>query len=123
MDGKSLMPLLLQKGEFEREALYWHGPHYLEGSSKTKHPEELIREVWRCVPSGTIRKGDWKLIENFEDNTMELYNLKEDIGELNELSTKNPRKVAELLKDLKEWRASVNAPVPTELNPEYRKGR
>ena len=74
---------------------------------------------WRAVPLGAIRKGDWKLIEDFEDKTHALYNLAEDIGETEDLSQKFPEKAAELLEDLIDWRGMTGAPVPVEPNPLY----
>jgi len=118
LDGVSLTPLIFQQGTLEREAVYWHFPAYLQGSVKTKYPEDLVKG-WRAVPSGAIRKGDWKLIEDFEDETCVLYNLAEDIGETEDLSQKFPEKAAELLEDLIDWRRRTGAPVPVECNPLY----
>ena len=83
--------------------MYWHYPHYYQTTT----------------PVSAIRQGDWKLLEFFEDNHVELYNLKDDIGEKNDLARKNPTKTAELLKLLTEWRKVVNAPMPRP-NPEYK---
>ncbi len=58
------------------------------------------------------------MIEFYEDNHIELYNLKEDISEKNDLSKKMPEKVAELCKMLHDWRREVEARMPT-LNPDY----
>ena len=71
-------------------------------------------------PTGSaIRLGEWKLIQYFENNDIELYNLKDDIGEKNNLAGSNPEKVKELLDRLDKWRDETNAPVPTQLNPDY----
>lgn len=112
LDGVDISPLLYGSGNIQRKALYWHFPAYLE-----KAPG--MKETWRQTPSSAIRKGDWKLIEYFEDGKLELFNLKNDIGEQNEMSTKFPDKVKELKNDLMQWRKDFNAPVPTQLNPEY----
>ena len=53
-------------------------------------------------------------------NIIELYNLQEDVGETNNLAASNPDKVKELLNMLDSWRNETNAPVPTEINPEYK---
>lgn len=101
-DGVNLAPLL--RGtvtELERDALYWHYPHY----HKTK-------------PYGAIRQGDWKLIEFFEDGQLELFNLKDDAKEKHNLATAQPERAAELLQKLKKWRRSVHAQMMTE-NPDY----
>ncbi len=100
LDGMSLVPLL--KGdELVRGAIYWHYPHYgNQGSS----------------PGSAIRDGDWKLIEWFENGSLELYNLKEDIGEKNNLIAEQPYMARHLQEKLKTWRDSVDARYPTK-NP------
>ncbi len=102
-DGVSLVPLLFGKENLKPRALYWHFPHYHGSGSR---------------PSGAIRLGDFKLIEWFEDNSIELYNLKEDIGERNNLAKKMPDKAQQLRKMLEEWRYDVGALMPTE-NPDW----
>ncbi|MBM4086612.1 MAG: sulfatase [Lentisphaerae bacterium] len=110
-DGVSLLPVLAG-GAIPPRDLFWHEPVYLEAYEKAQGR-------WRCTPSSAIRGGDWKLIEFFEDNHVELYNLKDDIGETTNLAEKLPEKAQELRKRLAEWRQAVNAPVPTQLNPRY----
>lgn len=112
-DGLSLRPLLRKEpGKLDRDALYWHFPAYLGAYVGMDFP-------WRTTPAGAIRDGDWKLIEFFEDHSLELYNLKEDIGETRNLIDRYPEKAKELHQKLLSWRESVGATVPTELNPEY----
>ena len=65
-----------------------------------------------------MRQDDWKLLEFFEDGRLELYNLKEDIGEQNNMSGIMPGKAAELQKKLAGWRKSVGADMP-EPNPDF----
>ena len=101
-DGTSLVPLLTESGDLEREAIFWHYPHYLAGNS----------------PSGAVRAGDYKLIEWFEDDRVELYNLAEDIGEANDLASRLPDKTEELRELLQEWRRETDARMPT-LNPKW----
>ncbi len=101
LDGKSLKPLLTQKGGLHRDAIYWHYPHY-----------------HHSVPAGAIRAGDYKLIEFYDDGHLELYNLAKDIGEKNNLADKMPEKANELLRQLAAWRKSVGAKMPTP-NPDY----
>jgi len=104
IDGVSIVPLLTQRGIFSRQAIYWHYPHYHSAG---------------IGPCGAIRSGDYKLIEWFDeticgtDNRYELYNLKEDIGEKNDLSKKMPRKVKELKRMLADWRVKVDAQMLT----------
>ena len=113
-DGQSILTLLTNKGSLKERPLFWHFPVYLQGGNvETQDP------LFRCRPGSAVRLGDWKLIEYFENNDIELYNLKEDIGEKNNLASTNPKKVKELHKLLKNWREVVNAPVPTKANPDY----
>lgn len=104
VDGRSLVPLLKQEGQLQRDAIYWHYPHYWAGN--------LTR------PFGAVRAGDWKLIESYENMGVELYNLKDDIGEAHDLSKDQPKKVAQLREMLHAWRKSVGAQMPTP-NPNY----
>lgn len=103
-DGRSMTPILKQEGRPEGRAFFWHYPHYgNQGGS----------------PGGAVRVGDYKLIEFFEDNRVELYNLKADLGEQNDLAAAMPEKVVELKRMLHEWRAEVGARMPTP-NPNRR---
>jgi arylsulfatase A len=101
LDGRSILPLLRQTGSLRRDAIYWHYPHYHHSR-----------------PAGAIRQGNWKLIEFYEDGRLELYNLKDDIGEKENLAAKMPEKAAELQGKLTAWRKSVGAEMPTP-NPDY----
>lgn len=116
LDGYSLMPLLTQTGTLDRESLYWHFPAYLQRYG-------CMDGFWRTTPVGVIRKGDWKLLEFFapegEENRLELYNLKNDISETTNCVEQSPHKVKELLGDMRGWRKSINAPVPSKPNPLY----
>jgi len=112
LDGLSIVPLLSGKGTLNRKAIFWHFPAYLEAYNEKQWP-------WRTTPAGAIRQGDFKLIEYFEDGKIELYNLKNDLSEKNDLAGSMPEKANELHRTLIEWRKSVNAPVPTEKNPQY----
>jgi len=103
LDGVSFAPAL--KGEsFERAPLYWHFPQYSNHGMQS--------------PGGAVRDGDYKLLEYYENNTVQLFNLAEDIGEQNDLSTLEPEKTAELRNLLHEWRENVNAQMPPN-NPNY----
>ena len=114
LDGESIVPLLKGQDDWQREAIFWHFPAYLQGKAEGARDEHF-----RTRPCGAVRAGDFKLIEYFEDGDLELYNLKDDIGEQNNLVDTMPEKAAELHTLLLDWRKEVNAPVPTELNPEY----
>jgi arylsulfatase A-like enzyme len=95
LDGKSLSPLLFNKKPLNREAIYWHFPHYSNHGMQS--------------PGGAIRWGQWKLLEYFENNTVQLFDLKTDPGEQNDLSGENPELTGRLLKKLYQWRTKVNA--------------
>jgi arylsulfatase A len=98
MDGISLVPPLKNPAaKLKREALFWHYPHYYPTTT----------------PVSAIRQGDLKLLEYFEDNHIELYNLSNDIGERNDLAKQMPEKAMELRKHLDAWRKAVNAQMPT----------
>ena len=98
VDGLSLVPLLRQpEAELQRDKLYWHYPHYYPTTT----------------PVSSIRRGDWKLLEYFEDGHVELYNLIEDPGEQHDLAEQRPQRAAELRAELAAWRESVDAQLPT----------
>jgi arylsulfatase A-like enzyme len=120
VDGVSLVPLFEGADKLVRrdDALYWHFPAYLQSYGGTYNQEQRD-PYFRTRPCSIVRAGDWKLHEYFEDGSFELYNLKDDIGEANDLAAKMPEKVAELHALLEVWRADVEAPVPNELNPDY----
>ena len=98
IDGVSILPLLQGEG-ISRDTLCWHyplsKPHFLGGHS-----------------SGAIRSGQWKLIEFFEDQRLELYNLAEDIAEKNNVAKEYPDKVRQLHQQLNAWRRGVGAKIP-----------
>ncbi|MEK9773274.1 MAG: sulfatase/phosphatase domain-containing protein, partial [Opitutae bacterium] len=118
IDGKSLVPLLTQKGEFPKNrSLYWHFPIYLQNYAGE---EDQSRDPkFRTRPGSVIRKGKWKLHEYFEDGALLLFDLEKDLGETTNLADSKPKKLAELKNDLYDWRKRVKAPVPTERNPKY----
>lgn len=114
LDGLSLAPLMSQTGTFPERPLFWHFPIYLQrGNEETRDPK------FRTRPGSVVRLGDWKLHEYFEDGGLELYNLRTDLGEKNNRVNDYPDKVQELHALLKNWRNELNAPIPSERNPEY----
>ena len=98
VDGENIGPLLRQSGSMKRDAIYWHYPHY---------------HTVGATPYGAIREGDFRLVEFYEDNHVELYNLKEDIGETKDLAATLPEKTAALRQKLHKWRQTVGAQMPT----------
>ncbi len=101
-DGVNLTPLL--RGEpLERGPIFWHYPHYSnQGGS----------------PGGAVRRGDWKLIEWYEVGRLELFNLRNDIGETNNLAAANSDKARQLHDELQQWRKEVGATMPAP-NPNF----
>ena len=99
-DGRNLIPLFEGTNELDRDALYWHYPHYHHQGYQ---------------PSGAIRMGDYKLIEWYEatlwgrPNQISLYNVAEDIGESKDLSRDMPQLAVKMRLKLHNWRSSVNA--------------
>jgi arylsulfatase A len=100
MDGVSFVSALKGKA-FRRNAIYWHFPHYSNHGMQS--------------PGGAIRLGDYKLLEYFENNTVQLFNLKDDLGEQNDLAKKQPKKVRELRDMLHAWRKEVSAQMTTPI--------
>ena len=104
-DGMSLLSLLKDKETATDErSLFWHYPHFSSMGGR---------------PSGAIRKGSWKLVEHFETNRLELFNLESDIGEAHDLSKAYPEKLSELHRSLEEWRNGISAGMPERPNLKY----
>ena len=114
LDGVSLLPVFEGKEFTIERALFWHFPAYLEGKAEGARDPHF-----RTRPGGVIQQGGWKLIEYFEDSSRELYNLRSDIGEKNNLIDSEKEKADELYQQLRQWRHSIDAPVPIEINPNY----
>lgn len=114
LDGKDIFTLLRKR--MTGRDLFWHFPAYLESYKKSG-------KDWRATPYSSIRSGEWKLIYYYEDETMELYNLKNDLSEVNDLSDSQPAKKEELYKKLSTWLKQTKAPIPTELYPDYQGGK
>jgi len=105
LDGQSIAPLIKEQSTFEERAVFWHFPHYSNHGMQS--------------PGGAVRFGDYKLLEYYENGTVQLFNLRDDIAEQNDLSDSLPGKVAELKKMLNQWREQVGAKMMPP-NPEYR---
>lgn len=103
VDGVSLAGLLRTGAKVDRDALYWHYPHYHGGGA---------------TPHSAIRKGDFRLIHFYEDNRDELYDLAHDIGETKDLAATQPERAKALREQLDAWLKSVDAQLPTP-NPAY----
>ena len=103
VDGENLLPLLTEAGGLDRDAIFWHYPHYGNQGG---------------TPGASVRLGDWKLIRFFEDDHVELYNLREDVSERRNLAHVEPERRDRLLARLNDWIDSVNAKIP-QPNPDY----
>ncbi len=117
LDGKSILPLFSRDKIWEERPLFWHFPIYLQ--AYLKNDTTTQDPLFRTRPGSAVRLGDWKLIQYFENNDLELYNLNEDIGEQQNLAATHPEKLSEMLEMLESWRKETGAPVPKKLNPEY----
>jgi arylsulfatase A-like enzyme len=106
MDGVSLAPLLHGEPAINQPVIYWHYPHYGDQGGS---------------PSSALRMGDWKLVQFYGDNHVELYNLASDVEERRDLAKALAEKTAELLKLLNEWKFQTHAKIP-EINPYYNPG-
>lgn len=104
IDGISIRGLLQNpEQDLERDAIYWHYPHYHPGGAR---------------PYAALRSHNFKLIEFYETGALELYNLEEDISESNNLAGEMPEKARELHGMLQSWRREVAAQMPLP-NPDY----
>tara|TARA_B100000945_G_scaffold23264_1_gene16454 strand:+ start:2426 stop:3991 length:1566 start_codon:yes stop_codon:yes gene_type:complete len=103
-DGVSITSLVQGGRSLEREGIFWHFPHYSNHGMQS--------------PGGAIRVGDWKLLEYYEKGNIQLFNLKNDLGEQKDLALKHPEKVAELRQQFHAWRERVGANMMPP-NPEY----
>jgi len=98
LDGESIVSLISQKNRLKRKAIYFHYPNY------AWHRSNRL--------GGAIREGDYKLIKWYDDESVELYNLADDLSEKNDLSQKMPRKAADLERKLEAWLAESGAAMP-----------
>lgn len=97
-DGRDVSALFHDPAApLDRDALFWHYPHFANQGGR---------------PSGAIREGDWKLIEDYEFGQLELYNLREDPGEQHDLADAQPERMNRMLERLQAWRSEVNATMP-----------
>jgi arylsulfatase A len=103
LDGLSLLPLLNRTGTLARNALYWHYPHYSNQGGR---------------PGGAVRSGDWKLIHWYEDDSVELYNLRTDPGEKTNLASEQAAKAREMLAMLNDWLSKMHPEMP-KPNPAF----
>ncbi|VTS04977.1 sulfatase [Tuwongella immobilis] len=101
-DGLDCSPLF-RGGSIRDRSLFWHLPHYTNQGSR---------------PSGAVRTGDWKLIEHYDDSSIELFNLATDPSESRNLAASEPARASAMRTQLQEWKQSVKAQEPTR-NPDF----
>ncbi|MFB6249131.1 MAG: sulfatase [Salinibacter sp.] len=94
VDGTSVAPVLRGRPTLERDALFWHYPHYSNQGG---------------FPGGAVRIGGWKLIEDYEDGQVRLFNLEADRGERNNVAGRYPGRVEQMRSRLHEWYREVGA--------------
>ena len=95
-DGISFVSVLKDNGVIKERPIFWHSPvdrPHATGDSN----------------SSAIRKGKYKLVEFYDINKVELYDLEADMKEMNDISYQLPEIRDELLKELHTWRKDVNA--------------
>lgn len=97
IDGKSFVPALKSEA-YDRGPIYWHFPHYSNHGFQS--------------PGGAIRFGRYKLLEYYENGTIQLFDLETDIGEQKDLANSQPEIAEQLKQMLHDWRASVDANMP-----------
>ena len=90
---------LLAGGALDREAIHFHYPNY------AWHRSNRL--------GGAIRAGRYKLIERFDDGSVELYDLEDDLGEQRDLAPEKPELAEDLRRQLVAWREHVDAAMPT----------
>lgn len=115
LDGENLLSYFergFPSGDDKR--LLWHFPAYLEGGNK-----ETTDGEFRSRPVSVLRKGDWKLIYNYETETSELYNLKEDVAERVDQVAEKPELAATLKSLLFEELDALHAPIHFTPNPKF----
>jgi len=100
-DGVNLKPLLRAGGQIDRDALFFHYPNY------AFHRDNRL--------GSAIRQGHEKLIERFDDGSLELYDLKRDLGETKNLAKDRPERAEALRQRLVKWRAETHAAMPVPI--------
>lgn len=103
VDGDNILQLLAKPKLSQNRTLYWHYPHYSNQGGK---------------PGSAIREGNYKLIVNYEDDTVELYDLVKDLSEKNNIASANRQTVTKLRKKLLRWLQENGGLLPAK-NPGY----
>lgn len=101
-DGVSLLSLLENESELKRDSIYFHYPNY------AFHKENRF--------ASAIRSGDHKLLWFYDDDSVELYDLKNDISESRNIADEMPEKTRKMRSELEEWLKKTNASRPQKVN-------
>ncbi|MEO1616570.1 MAG: sulfatase-like hydrolase/transferase [Planctomycetota bacterium] len=101
-DGVSLVPLFGRQTDLGRESLYFHYPNY------AFHKQNRL--------GSAIRSGDYKLIKYYDDNSVELYDLKNDIGESQNIASERAELSDKMLSELETWLLDTRASRPQRVN-------
>ena len=101
VDGVSFLPTLSGNTSGVTRPLFWH------------YPNEWGPSGPGIGASSSTRVGDWKFIYYYKDSSMELFNIKEDIGETRNLVNEQPEKARELAKILSDYLRNVEAQIPS----------
>ncbi|GEA13177.1 sulfatase [Alteromonas sp. KUL49] len=117
LDGVDLSSNWFYEKPIKPRALFWHFPIYLQAYNPSA--DQSRDPLFRTRPGTTMRKGRWKLHHYFEDDAYELYDLENDLGEHVNLAQYLPGIMNYLTLELNQWRENINAPVPTQRNPEF----
>lgn len=103
IDGENIFQLLANPKSSKNRTLYWHYPHYSNQGGK---------------PGSAIREGNYKLIYNYEDEQVELYDVVNDMAEKNNIASVNRQIASQLRKKLLKWLKENGARIPYK-NPAY----
>jgi arylsulfatase A-like enzyme len=101
VDGVSFLPLLQGAKINQSRALFWH------------YPNEWGPSGPGIGAYSAVREGDWKLIYYHLDQSVELFNIADDIGEITNLADSNQEKAEQLARTLGDYLESVGAQMPT----------
>lgn len=117
-DGVDVSPLMTG-GAIPDRAIFWHYPLYLDGKGLEVEMGDGSTYSWRGFPSTSMRRGNYKMIEFHETDTVALYDLSKDPGEYMDVSAELPEVTKKLRAELDAWQESTQAPIPSTLNPEF----
>jgi arylsulfatase A len=103
LDGVSLAPILRGESVAQERALFWHFPCY----------------TGQGTPASAMRRGRWKLVQSFDGEPAELFDLTRDPSERTDLAGDRPEVAEALLDELEAWQRSTGAALPGGPNPAF----